>query len=311
MPLESPVAIRVKELSKRFGDFVAVDGVSFDVPQGCIMGFLGPNGAGKSTTIRMLCGILRPSSGGATVLGVEVTADPEGVKERLGYMSQKFSLYEDLSVAQNIDFYGGVYRLGRKKLAERRGWVIELAGLAGQENALAGNLSAGVRQRLALGCALLHEPPVLLLDEPTSGVDPTSRRNFWELIHSVAEKGHTVLVTTHYMDEAEYCDSLLLINRGRVVAAGTPAELKSSPTRGRIVEIRCQRSWEAADLLEGRAGVVDVALFGAGLHVVVGEGGPGLEELRRLLGDFAVTRVEEIRASLEDVFVAMAREEVA
>ena len=192
---EAQLAISVKELTKRFGDFVAVDRVSFEVPRGRILGFLGPNGAGKSTTIRMLCGILPPSSGTATVRGIDVVKNPEGVKEQLGYMSQKFSLYEDLTVVQNINFYGGVYRLPRKKLAERRGWVVELAGLSGKENMLTGNLSVGIRQRLALGCALLHQPPILLLDEPTSGVDPTSRRSFWDLIHSVAQDGHTVLVT--------------------------------------------------------------------------------------------------------------------
>jgi len=302
-------AIEVNRLTKRFGDFVAVDGVSFEVPRGRILGFLGPNGAGKSTTIRMLCGILPPSSGTATVRGIDVVANPEGVKQQLGYMSQKFSLYEDLSVVQNINFYGGVYRLPRKKLAARREWVVELAGLAGKEHMLAGNLSVGIRQRLALGCALLHQPPILLLDEPTSGVDPTSRRSFWDLIHSVAQEGHTVLVTTHYMDEAEYCDSLVLINRGRIVAEGTPEELKDSSAQGKIVEIRCQRSWEAADLLEPLPGVKDVALFGAGLHVVVDNGGPGEEELRRRLEGFEVTRVAAVKASLEDVFVAMTRGE--
>jgi ABC-2 type transport system ATP-binding protein len=290
---------------------VAVDRVSFEVPRGRILGFLGPNGAGKSTTIRMLCGILPPTSGTATVRGIDVVANPEGVKEQLGYMSQKFSLYEDLTVAQNINFYGGVYRLPRKKLNDRRGWVVDLSGLSGKEHMLAGNLSVGVRQRLALGCALLHQPPILLLDEPTSGVDPTSRRSFWDLIHSVAQEGHTVLVTTHYMDEAEYCDSLVLINRGRIVAEGTPEELKATSAKGRIVEIRCRRSWEAADLLESQPSVADVALFGAGLHVVVDNGGPSEEEFRSLLEGFDVTRVAVVKASLEDVFVAMTRGEGA
>jgi ABC-2 type transport system ATP-binding protein len=257
----------------------------------------------------MLCGILQPSSGTATVRGIDVVANPEGVKQQLGYMSQKFSLYEDLTVSQNINFYGGVYRLPRKKLAERRGWVVELAGLSGKENMLASNLSVGVRQRLALGCALLHQPPILLLDEPTSGVDPTSRRSFWDLIHSVAQEGHTVLVTTHYMDEAEYCDSLVLINRGRIVAEGTPEDLKATSARGRIIEIRCQRSWEAADILETEPGIKDVALFGAGLHVVVDDQGPSQDGFRRLLEGFDVTRVATVKASLEDVFVAMTRGE--
>ncbi len=219
-------AVTLDHLSRRFGDFVAVNNVSLTVPKGEIFGFLGPNGAGKSTTIRMLCGILTPSSGGGSVAGLDITSQPEQIKENIGYMSQKFSLYEDLTVEENIAFYGGVYRLSSARLKERTEWVIEMAGLTDRRTARAGELSGGWRQRLALGCAILHEPPIIFLDEPTSGVDPLNRRNFWQLIHTLAAEGVTIFVTTHYMDEAEYCDRLALIYRGELVAVGTPLELK-------------------------------------------------------------------------------------
>ncbi|NVN90830.1 MAG: ABC transporter ATP-binding protein [Desulfuromonadales bacterium] len=219
-------AVSLNRLSKRFGDFVAVDSISLTVPRGQIFGFLGPNGAGKSTTIRMLCGILPPSSGAGSVAGFDIAREPERIKENIGYMSQRFSLYEDLTVEENIAFYAGVYRLLPDKRQERTAWVIEMAGLTDRRTSKAGELSGGWRQRLALGCAILHEPPIIFLDEPTSGVDPLSRRKFWELIYSLANGGVTVFVTTHYMDEAEYCDRLALIFRGRLVAIGTPVELK-------------------------------------------------------------------------------------
>jgi ABC-2 type transport system ATP-binding protein len=214
------------QLSKRFGDFIAVDRVSLSVPKGQIFGFLGPNGAGKSTTIRMLCGILPPSSGSGSVAGFDISKEPERIKENIGYMSQRFSLYEDLTVEENIAFYGRVYRLPPARLKERTEWAISMAGLTERRTSRAGELSGGWRQRLALGCAILHEPQIVFLDEPTSGVDPLSRRKFWELIRSLAESGVTVFVTTHYMDEAEYCDRLALIYRGELVAIGTPRELK-------------------------------------------------------------------------------------
>lgn len=219
-------AVTLHKLSRRFGDFVAVNRISLTVPRGEIFGFLGPNGAGKSTTIKMVCGILEPSSGTGTVAGFDLVRQAEAVKENIGYMSQKFSLYEDLTVTENIAFYGGIYRLSAKELHERADWVIEMAGLSERRHAKAGELSAGWRQRLALGCALLHKPPIIFLDEPTAGVDPLNRRRFWQLIHDLAAQGVTVFVTTHYMDEAEYCDRLALIYRGELVAVGSPLELK-------------------------------------------------------------------------------------
>ncbi len=224
-------AVSLEQLTRRFGDFVAVHRISLQVPKGEIFGFLGPNGAGKSTTIRMLCGILEPTEGEGHVAGFDITTQAELIKENIGYMSQKFSLYEDLTVAENIAFYGGIYRLSAGELAERAGWVIEMAGLTERRNSKAGELSAGWRQRLALGCALLHKPPIIFLDEPTSGVDPLNRRRFWQLIHDLAAGGVTIFVTTHYMDEAEYCDRLALIYRGELVAVGTPLELKQQRVR--------------------------------------------------------------------------------
>ncbi len=220
-------AIEVRDLTRRFGGFVAVDRVSFEVREGEIFGFLGSNGAGKSTTIRMLCGLLRPTAGSATVSGVDVGRDPEAVKQRIGYMSQKFSLYEALTVSENIDFFGGLYGLDRRKQRERRAFVLKMAGLEGRESTLTRDLSGGWRQRLALGCAILHEPQVLFLDEPTGGVDPLSRREFWVLIEDMASSGVTVMVTTHYLDEAEHCERLGIMHAGKLAAIGSPSELKA------------------------------------------------------------------------------------
>ncbi|HPX61238.1 MAG TPA: ATP-binding cassette domain-containing protein [Deltaproteobacteria bacterium] len=227
--------VSLEHLTKRFGDFIAVDNISLSVPKGQIFGFLGPNGAGKSTTIRMLCGILPPTSGSGHVAGFDINSQPERIKENIGYMSQRFSLYEELTVEENIAFYGGVYRLPAAKLKERTNWVIQMAGLEERRTSTAAELSGGWKQRLALGCAILHEPPIVFLDEPTSGVDPLSRRNFWELIRSLAANGVTVFVTTHYMDEAEFCDRLALIYRGELVAIGTPQELKQARTKDGIL----------------------------------------------------------------------------
>jgi ABC-2 type transport system ATP-binding protein len=225
-PREDPPAVSLRNLTKRFGDFVAVSDISLDVARGEIFGFLGPNGAGKSTTIRMLCGLLRPSAGTGTVAGFDVRTQAEGIKAHIGYMSQKFSLYEDLTVEENIDFYAGIYGIPRGRRAERKDWVIQMAGLEEQRGMRCGTLSSGVKQRLALGCAVLHEPPILFLDEPTSGVDPISRRAFWDLIYDLSSRGVTVFVTTHYMEEAEYCDRLGLVYGGRLIALGAPSELK-------------------------------------------------------------------------------------
>lgn len=220
-------AVTVENLEKRFGDFQAVDKVSFRVKRGEIFGFLGPNGAGKSTTIRMLCGIITPTAGKASVSGFDVLHEAEQIKAHIGYMSQKFSLYEDLTVEENINFFSGIYQIPQAEKEARKNWVIKMAGLDGHRDSLTSILAGGWRQRLALGCAMLHNPGVIFLDEPTSGVDPVSRRNFWDLIYQLAAEGVTVFVTTHYMDEAEYCDRLAMIYQGKLVAIGTPDELKA------------------------------------------------------------------------------------
>src|SRR6476659_6612848 len=254
--------IRVEHLTRRFGRFTAVDDVSFDVSRGEVFGFLGANGAGKSTTIRMLCGLLTPTSGRATIDGIDVGADPEGVKRRIGYMSQRFSLYELLTVDQNIRFYGGLYGLDPARLEARRQFALQMAGLAGRENELARNLSGGWKQRLALGCALLHEPPIVFLDEPTGGVDPVSRRDFWRLIDELSNAGTTVLVTTHYMDEAERCDRVAIIHAGRLAALGTTSELKSRFDDRPIFEIRASDPVAAMTALDALPAVEKTSLFG-------------------------------------------------
>src|SRR5208283_1893119 len=231
--------IVAEDLVKRFDSFVAVDHVNFRVERGEIMGFLGPNGAGKSTIIRILCGLLRPSAGRVLVGGIDVVSDPERVREHIGYMSQKFSLYRDLTVEENLRFFGGIYRVPRTELAQRMRFAIDMAGLGGREKALVATLAGGWQQRLALGCAVLHRPPILFLDEPTSGVEPTSRRRFWHLIHTLAADGASVLVSTHYMDEAEYCHRAALINQGRIIALGSPDELKRTALGGELLLLEC------------------------------------------------------------------------
>ncbi len=306
-PEPAPSQIVVEDLSKRFGSFTAVDHVSFRVARGEIMGFLGPNGAGKSTTIRILCGLLRPSGGRALVAGIDVARDPDGVRERIGYMSQKFSLYSDLTVAENLRFFGGVYRVPRDALEERMRFVIEMSGLAGRENALVATLAGGWKQRLALGCAILHRPPILFLDEPTSGVDPASRRRFWDLIHGLADDGVSVLVSTHYMDEAEFCNEIALINQGRLVALGSPGKLKSTALGGELMLVECDRVGPALEKLPEAPGVRDVAAFGNALHVLVESAERGRAELPRYLEahGIACRRIEVIEPSLEDVFVQL------
>ena len=298
-------AIEVRGLTRRFGAFVAVNDVSFDVRAGEIFGFLGSNGAGKSTTIRMLCGLLKPTSGTATVGGVDVTADPEGVKRRIGYMSQKFSLYELLTVDQNIAFFGGVYGLDAAKLAERRRFVIEMAGLAGREKTLARDLAGGWRQRLALGCAILHEPAILFLDEPTGGVDPLSRRQFWRLIDTLSQSGVTVLVTTHYLDEAERCHRVALIHAGRLATIGTPAEVKQVFAGRPILEVRADKPLDAMRLLDGFPEVEKTSLFGTAVHAVLRNAGvtPEAVAARLRAAGVRVDHVAAVTPSLEDVFL--------
>jgi len=300
-------AVVVHELEKRFGSFVAVNRVSFDVPRGEIFGFLGPNGAGKSTTIRMLCGILTPSGGGGTVAGFDVRTQPERIKAHIGYMSQKFSLYQDLTVEENIDFYSGIYRIPSQDKERRKAWVLQMAGLQEHRGRPTAVLSGGWKQRLALGCAILHKPPIVFLDEPTSGVDPVSRRQFWDLIYDMAAEGVTVFVTTHYMDEAEYCDRLGLIYRGQLIAVGTPGVLKTELMPEDVLEVFCDRPEVAMGAIETLSAVKEVALFGRGLHVVTEDAGRAGQEIRKLLAEqgYGVERVEQITPSLEDVFVSL------
>jgi ABC-2 type transport system ATP-binding protein len=301
----SPHAIEVQHLTRRFGSFVAVDDISFDVARGSIFGFLGSNGAGKSTTFRMLCGLLRPTSGTALVGGIDVSADPEAVKQRIGYMSQRFSLYELLTVDQNIRFFGGVYGLRPQRLAERRAFVLEMAGLKGREHQLARDLAGGWRQRLALGCAILHEPAILFLDEPTGGVDPLSRRQFWRLIDTLAASGVTVLVTTHYLDEAERCHRVALIHAGRLAALGTTSEVKQVFAGRPVVEVRSDRTVDAMRALDQMPEVEKTSLFGTAVHAVLRAGTVGAGDIAqklRALG-IAVESADEVAPSLEDVFL--------
>jgi ABC-2 type transport system ATP-binding protein len=298
-------AIDVRGLSRRFGQFVAVNNLSFDVARGEIFGFLGSNGAGKSTTIRMLCGLLRPSSGTALVDGIDVSADPEAVKQRIGYMSQRFSLYELLTVDQNIRFWGGIYGLTGGRIESRRRFVIEMAGLQGRETTLARDLSGGWRQRLALGCAILHEPPILFLDEPTGGVDPLARRQFWRLIDDLSQSGVTVLVTTHYLDEAERCHRVALIHAGALAAIGTTAEVKQTFAGRSIAEVRTTDPVRAMTTLDEMSEVEKTSLFGTAVHAVFRQPELDTSALARRLGaaGVAVTSVERVSPSLEDVFL--------
>lgn len=304
---EKDKAVTVRDLERRFGNFTAVDKVSFDVGIGEIFGFLGPNGAGKSTTIRMLTGILAPSGGTGTVAGFDVVKEPEKIKANIGYMSQKFSLYEDLTVEENINFYSGIYRIPKAKKKERKEWAVEMAGLQEHRDSRTGTLSGGWKQRLALGCAILHEPSVIFLDEPTAGVDPISRRQFWDLIYELAEKGVTIFVTTHYMDEAEYCDRIGFIYHGELIAIGAPQELKTDIMKDRVVEVRCDRPQEARDEIIKLDIVNEAALFGTDLHVVVRDEQAALDEIPRTLEEagYEVRGIEGITPSLEDVFVSL------
>jgi ABC-2 type transport system ATP-binding protein len=299
-------AIAVTDLTKRFGEFVAVDRLAFEVGQGEVFGFLGSNGAGKSTTIRMLCGLLKPTSGTATVGGIDVGRDPEGVKRRIGYMSQRFSLYERLTVDQNIRFFGGIYGLDGARFEARRRFVLEMAGLGGREKMHAADLAGGWRQRLALGCAILHEPPIVFLDEPTGGVDPLSRREFWSLIDHLSASGVTVLVTTHYLDEAEHCHRVAIIHGGRLAAIGTTDELKRVFADRTIVEVQTANPVETMRLLDRTPQVEKTSVFGTSVHAVLqGDAREVMGRLRRQLeaAGLVVISMAVVPPSLEDVFL--------
>jgi len=298
-------AIHVDNLERHFGSFVAVDRISFDVARGEIFGFLGANGAGKSTTIRMLCGLLSSTSGSATVAGYDINKEPEQVKRHIGYMSQKFSLYSDLTVSENIEFFGGTYGLEGQIFRERRAWAIEMAGLEKMETSLTKDLPLGWKQRLALGCAVLHRPQIVFLDEPTSGVDPVARRTFWDLINAISNEGSTVFVTTHYLDEAEYCNRIALINAGRLISQGSPRELKSTTIKNRIFEIESDSAAKALDELKKMDPVEETSLFGNYVHVSVKDEYDAEKEIPSALesAGVSVTRIEPILPSLEDVFI--------
>jgi ABC-2 type transport system ATP-binding protein len=300
-------SVEIRDLVKTFGSFVAVDHVSMEVAQGEIFGFLGPNGAGKSTTIRVLCGLLTPTSGSASVSGFDVARQPEEIRRTIGYMSQKFSLYDDLTVEENIDFFSGIYGVPKATRPERKRYVLEMANLTGRRDALTRTLSGGWKQRLALGCAILHDPPVLFLDEPTSGVDPLARGAFWGLIHDLSETGHTIFVSTHYMDEAEYCHRLALMYRGKVIALGTPGELKAGLTEHSLLNLDTSDPLETMRALEGLEDVRDVAVFGGGLHVTVDDVEATSARVRERLSarGIELRKMEQIEPSMEDVFVAL------
>jgi len=302
-----PVAVETTGLTRVFDRFVAVDHIDLSVATGRIFGFLGPNGAGKSTTIKMLCGILRPTSGRASVGGFDVAREPERVKASIGYMSQKFSLYEDLTVEENLRFFAGIYGVRGPRLTSRIAWALAMAGLEGRGGTLTAALAGGWRQRLALGCAVLHEPPILFLDEPTSGVDPTSRRRFWEMIGDLAEQGITIFVTTHFMDEAEHCDELALIYAGKVVASGTPSQLKREHIQHVLLELESDDLMGAYDALKTAPAVENVALFGNALHATVIDEAVARVAIPALLAarGLPLRRLERIEPSLEDAFVAI------
>jgi ABC-2 type transport system ATP-binding protein len=300
-------AVSLKDVVKRFGHFTAVDRISLEIGHGEIFGFLGPNGAGKSTTIRMLCGLLRPSSGEGRVNGLDIVNQAERIKANLGYMSQRFSLYDELRVEENMRFFGGIYGLDLVRCKERIEEVLDLISLRKRRYSLAGELPTGLKQRLALGCALMHKPPIIFLDEPTSGVDPGTRRAFWDLIYTLADQRVTVFVTTHYMEEAEYCNRIGLIDQGRLIALGSPAELKKHYLSGMIFEMTTPDVLAAMEALSGAKEVLDAAVFGRALHVRLNKGMDAHAYLSPFLASagLSIERIRPIEPTLEDVFVAL------
>ena len=302
-------AVEAVQLTRLFGDFTAVDQVSFEIPRGEIFGLLGPNGAGKTTTIRMLCGILKPTSGEARVMGFDVARQPEDVKQRIGYMSQKFALYNDLTVYENLVFYANLYGVKRETFKPRLAELIDMAGLRGHEKQQTTDLSGAWRQRLALACAIVHEPPMLFLDEPTAGVDPISRREFWELIYTLAGQGVSVLATTHYMDEAEFCNVIGMMYNARLIALNDPDSLKEA-MEGVLLEVDCDQPGAAESVLKALPEVTDVAAHGVSLHVLV-EAETAEHAIRQALVQNGIDprRIERVLPSLEDVFVSLVDKE--
>jgi len=307
-PAAARPAVRVTGLTKRFGAFTAVDDVSFDVGTGEIFGFLGPNGAGKTTTIKILTGLLHPTSGTAEIAGLSILQDLETLKSRIGYMSQLFSLYADLTVEENIDLFAGLYGVRGDVLEERKAWILEMAGIGEYVGRLTADLPLGIKQRLALGCAVIHGPPVLFLDEPTSGVDPVARRGFWDLIYDLSEAGTTVFVSTHYMEEAEYCHRLALMNRGRLIALDSPATLRGSMVEP-LLELRTDDAPRAVEAVKGLSGVLEASMYGRALHVLVSDERAAKPVLSEALAGAGLTlrSLRRIEPALEDVFVARVR----
>jgi len=300
--------VRVSRLTKCFGDFTAVDSISFSTGAGEIFGFLGPNGAGKSTTIKMLCGIVSPTEGTGTVAGHDIVKGQEGIKNTIGYMSQKFSLYNDLTVRENLIFFGQLYGLSGNRLRERMHFVREMAGIGERMNHMVASLPGGIKQRLALGCAILHDPPILFLDEPTSGVDPVMRRNFWDLIYDFSRSGKTIFVTTHYMDEAEHCDRMALIIAGRIIALDTPAMLKQSLDYD-VYALTVDDFIRVFDMVQDLPFVHEAAIFGSNIHILCQKGGNLKKDMKGVLHGNGIKKysLEKIPATLEDVFVTNAR----
>ncbi len=303
-------AIEIRNLTKMFDKFVAVNNVSFDVKKGEVFGFLGPNGSGKTTVIRMILGLINPSSGSGRVLGHDISKDKEKLRNKIGYMSQKFSLYEELTVEENLDFYAGVYCIPKNKIIEKKKEILQMADLSGKENLIVSSLSGGWKQRLALGCSIIHEPEILLLDEPTGGVDPIARRQFWDIIYSLSKKGVTVLVTTHYMDEAEHCNSIGFLYYGNILSLDTPNNMKEKIIDGVILEIKTDDTLKAIDMLKRKEKVKDASVYGAGIHAMVNED-IKISELEFYLSkyDIKVYSIKKVKPSLEDVFVFLVENE--
>ncbi len=298
----------VQGLTKKFGDFTAVDHVTFSVQPGEVLGYLGPNGSGKTTTIRMLCGLMEPTEGSASVLGTDVTRYPERVKPKIGYMSQKFALYDDLTVLENLQFYAGVYEIPAETESRRIDEVIAMAGLQARRNRFTSELSGGYRQRLALGCALIHHPPLLFLDEPTSGVDPVARREFWDLIYGFAAEGTTIFITTHYMDEAEHCNRTAFMYRGKLLAIDAPSRLKAEYLKGAAWDLAATPLLETVDFLSDTEGIAQASLHGDRAHVIVkpGEWTPEDLKSRLLENGITVQSIDTVESTLEDVFTLLA-----
>lgn len=303
-------AIEIENLTKRFDKFVAVNNVSFNVKKGDVFGFLGPNGSGKTTVIRMIMGLISPTSGTGKVLGYDITTESEKIRSHIGYMSQKFSLYDDLTVDENLDFYAGVYCVPKDKIDKKKKEILEMADLIGKENMITSNLSGGWKQRLALGCSIIHEPDILLLDEPTGGVDPIARRQFWDIIYDLSKKGVTILVTTHYMDEAEHCNSIGFLYYGNILSLDTPNVMKEKIIDGDIVEIKVNNTLKSIELLKGKDYVRDASVYGSGIHVMT-ESDINLDELKEYIieNNIQVNSIKKVRPTLEDVFVFLVEKE--